>query len=56
MVIDVMKAKYASLGTQSRVVGVCCLELPDESIGLAIDKGALDARLYGQLWDLPGDV
>lgn len=35
---------------------VRCLELPNGSVDVAIDKGTLDAMIHGSLWDPPEDV
>lgn len=51
-----MKIKYAALDTQWRVMDVRSLQLPANSIDMAIDKGTLDAMIHGSLWDPPEDV
>ena len=38
------------------VMDVRCLELPNGSVDVAIDKGTLDAMIHGSLWDPPEDV
>jgi hypothetical protein len=35
---------------------VRCLEMPNGSVDVAIDKGTLDAMIHGSLWDPPEDV
>jgi hypothetical protein len=32
------------------------LQMPNESVDVAIDKGTLDAMIHGSLWDPPADV
>jgi hypothetical protein len=32
------------------------LNLPDQSVDVAIDKGTLDAMIHGSQWDPPEDV
>jgi hypothetical protein len=56
VVISSMAAKYASLQTQWLVMDVRDLQLEDASVDVAIDKGTLDAMLYGSLWDPPEEV
>ncbi|TVY88067.1 Endothelin-converting enzyme, partial [Lachnellula willkommii] len=53
VVIEAMKLKYAALGadTEWRVMDVRALEMGDGSVDVAVDKGTLDAFLYGSLWD-----
>lgn len=51
-----MKIKYAALDTQWCVMDVRSLQLPGNSIDMAIDKGTLDAMIHGSLWDPPDDV
>ncbi|KHJ33211.1 putative endothelin-converting enzyme 2 [Erysiphe necator] len=51
-----MKKKYSSLETEWSVMDVRELDLEDESVDFAIDKGTLDAFLHGSLWDPPEDV
>jgi hypothetical protein len=56
VVINAMKIKYAALDTQWCVMDVRSLQLPANSIDMAIDKGTLDAMIHGSLWDPPEDV
>lgn len=35
---------------------VRALEMGDASVDVAVDKGTLDAFLYGSLWDPPAEV
>lgn len=58
VVIQAMKLKYAALGgdTEWRVMDVRALEMGDASVDVAVDKGTLDAFLYGSLWDPPAEV
>lgn len=56
MVINAMMLKYASLSTRWQVTDVRNLELADQSVDAAIDKGTLDAFLHSSLWDPPDDV
>jgi hypothetical protein len=54
--IDAMKSKYSHMETRWCVMDVRCLELPNGSVDVAIDKGTLDAMIHGSLWDPPEDV
>ncbi|KAI9054370.1 hypothetical protein LZ554_001533 [Drepanopeziza brunnea f. sp. 'monogermtubi'] len=56
VVINAMKAKYAELGQLWIVMDVRKLELADDTIDVAIDKGTLDAFIHGSMWDPPQDV
>jgi EEF1A lysine methyltransferase 4 len=51
-----MKSKYSSLDTRWCEMDVRHLELSDNSVDVAIDKGTLDAMIHGSLWDPPDDV
>lgn len=51
-----MRAKYAALGQAWRVMDIRALELPDESVDVAIDKLTMDAMIHGSCWDPPQDV
>ncbi|KAI9704299.1 MAG: hypothetical protein M1836_007160 [Candelina mexicana] len=54
VVITQMKAQHPHL--EWRVEDVRKLELEDSSFDIAIDKGTLDAMLYGSPWDPPDEV
>jgi hypothetical protein len=56
VVIDAMKSKYSDLETRWYVMDVRKLQMPNESVDIAIDKGTLDAMIHGSLWDPPTDV
>lgn len=56
VLIDAMKSKYSHMETRWCVMDVRCLELPNRSVDVAIDKGTLDAMIHGSLWDPPEDV
>ncbi|KAL8636913.1 MAG: hypothetical protein Q9228_005749 [Teloschistes exilis] len=49
-----MRSKHPDL--EWRVEDVRQLKLDDSSFDVAIDKGILDAMLYGSQWDLPDEV
>jgi hypothetical protein len=51
-----MRAKYAALHQEWRVMDVRSLELADAEVDVAVDKGTLDAMIHGSLWDPPEDV
>jgi O-glycosyl hydrolase len=56
VVIDAMKSKYSNLNTHWYVMDIRKLQLPNESVDVAIDKGTLDAMIHGSPWDPPADV
>jgi hypothetical protein len=56
VVIDAMETKYSNPKTRWSVMDVRELQLPDGSVDMAIDKGALDAMIHGSLWDPPEEV
>lgn len=51
-----MKAKYVDLSTEWSVMDIRDMQLENDSMDVAIDKGTLDAMLHGPLWDPPDDV
>ncbi|KAL9636774.1 MAG: hypothetical protein Q9164_002618 [Protoblastenia rupestris] len=53
-VIAQMQSRYPNLDW--RVDDVRHLQLEDRSIDIAIDKGTMDAMLYGSPWDPPPEV
>ena len=54
VVIKQMQSKHPYLDW--RVDDVRHLHVDDSSIDIAIDKGTLDAMLYGSPWDPPDEV
>ncbi|MCJ1393027.1 hypothetical protein MMC18_005899 [Xylographa bjoerkii] len=54
VVIEQMQSKYPDL--EWRVDDIRKLGLESSTIDIAIDKGTLDAMLYGSQWDPPEDV
>ena len=54
--IQSMKEKYEDLHGDWRVMDVREMKLEGASFDVAIDKGTLDAMLYGSLWDPPEEV
>lgn len=51
-----MSAKYAHINQAWKVMDIRDLKFEDNSIDVAIDKGTLDALIYGSLWDPPQEV
>jgi ubiquinone/menaquinone biosynthesis C-methylase UbiE len=51
-----MNVKYSTLGTRWLVMDIRSLDLPDTSVDIAIDKGALDVMIHGSVWEPPEDV
>ncbi len=52
-----MKLKYSDLEEATwLVMDVRDLQLPDNSVDVAIDKGTLDVMMHGSVWDPPPDV
>jgi EEF1A lysine methyltransferase 4 len=56
VVIDAMKLKYLALSINWCVMDVRKLQLVNESVDVAIDKGTLDTMIHGSPWDPPADV
>ena len=53
-IITQMQSKYPDL--EWRVDDVRHLQLDDRTVNVAIDKGTMDAMLYGSPWDPPEEV
>ncbi|KAI9812003.1 MAG: hypothetical protein M1827_004895 [Pycnora praestabilis] len=56
VVIDAMRQKYGELELQWAIMDVRKMGFANDCFDVAIDKGTLDAMLYGSLWNPPADV
>ena len=54
VVIEKMQSQYPSLDW--RIMDIRSMTFDDNSVDVAIDKGTLDAMLYGSLWDPEPEV